>query len=90
MVLRQSERVASRVIDGRAVLVTLDDNRMMVLNATGTFLWERADGRSLEDVAREMADAFEVDLGRARSDCHSFVAELARRGALEASSATEA
>lgn len=84
MILRQNERVAARVIDGRAVLVTIDDNRMMVLNPTGTFLWERADGRALEAVAREMSEAFDVDLARALLDCRSFAEDLVRRGALVA------
>lgn len=82
MVLRQNDRIAARVIDGRAVLVTLGDNRLMVLNATGTFLWERADGRSLDEVAGEMAEVFEVDVARARTECEAFANELLRRGAL--------
>jgi hypothetical protein len=82
MILRQNERVAARIIEGRAVLVTIEDNRMIVLNPTGTFLWERADGRSLDDVAREMASEFDIDLGRAKADCMTFARDLIRRGAL--------
>jgi len=82
MILRQNAKVAARVIDGRAVLVTIDDNRMMVLNPTGTFVWERSDGRTLGEVAREMAGAFEVDEGKALADCEAFAREMVRRGAL--------
>ena len=89
MILRQNLRVAARVIDGRAVLVTIDDNRMIVLNPTGTFLWERSDGRSLDEVAREMAKEFEVDVDRARADCTAFALDLVRRGALLPESASQ-
>ena len=82
MILRQNEKVAARVIDGQAVIVTLDDNRMLVLNGTGTFLWERADGRTLSEVAREMSATFAVDIEDATADCERFAAELLRRGAL--------
>ena len=46
-IIRQAERTASRVIDGRAVVIVLDAQTLHTLNAVGTRVWELADGRSL-------------------------------------------
>ena len=53
--VRQGQRTASRVIDGKAVVITIDRNELHVLNAVGTRVWELSDGRSLEDII-ESAD----------------------------------
>jgi hypothetical protein len=81
-VLRQSERTACRVIDGKAVVITIDQNQLHVLNAVGTRVWELADGRSFEQVVAGIVREFEVEPERARLDVQGFVEQLLAMGAL--------
>ena len=80
--LRQSERTACRIIDGKAVVITIDQNQLHVLNAVGTRVWELADGRSFEQVVAGIVREFEVEPERARVDVRSFVEQLLAIGAL--------
>ena len=81
--LRQSERTACRVIDGKAVVITIDQNQLHVLNAVGTRVWELADGRSFEQVVAGIVREFEVEPERARLDVQGFVEQLLAMGALQ-------
>jgi hypothetical protein len=81
--LFQSERTACRVIDGKAVVITIDQNQLHVLNSVGTRVWELADGRSFEQIVSGIVDEFEVEPARARPDVQSFVEQLLALGALQ-------
>lgn len=81
--LTQSARTASRVIDGRAVVITIDANELHILNPVGSRVWELADGRSLTQLVDEIVREFEVDPPRAKNDVYRFVHELQSVGALQ-------
>lgn len=81
--VRQSERIAARVIDGKAVVIVLDAHRLHTLNEVGTRVWELADGRSLASIADALAADFEVDRETALADATRFVAELQALGAID-------
>ncbi|MCC7537186.1 MAG: PqqD family protein [Deltaproteobacteria bacterium] len=81
--IRQSERIASRVIDGKAVVIVLDAHRLHTLNEVGTRVWELADGRSIASIAEALAADFEVDRDTALADTARFVQELRALGAIE-------
>ncbi|MEY2935669.1 MAG: hypothetical protein RL033_6418 [Pseudomonadota bacterium] len=81
--LRQSDRTACRVIDGKAVVITIDQNQLHVLNAVGTRVWELADGRSFEQLVAGIVREFEVTPERARPDVRGFVEQLLAMGALQ-------
>jgi hypothetical protein len=78
----QSPRTASRVVNGRAVVVVIDGQTLYTLNTLGTFVWERADGRTLEAIVDEVVDEFEVDRERAERDVLAFAEQLAGLRAL--------
>jgi Coenzyme PQQ synthesis protein D (PqqD) len=78
---RQNERTACRVIDGKAVVITIDENQVHVLNAVGTRVWQLADGRSLDTIIDEIVVEFEVERERAALDVCSFAAQLVALGA---------
>lgn len=84
----QQDRVAARVIDGHAVIVTVDERKLHTLNEVGTFVWERADGKTISQIAKELVDVFDVQPERALSDIQTFVSELHRLGALRLGEAT--
>jgi hypothetical protein len=79
----QNPRVAWRVYDGEAVLVSPDDSMLHTLNAVGTTIWEAADGRtSLDTIVERICVAFDVDQRTARHDADTFVEILRAKGLL--------
>jgi hypothetical protein len=80
--VRQHERIAARVVDGKALVVVLDDKQLHRLNGVGTRVWELCDGRSVQAIADVLAEEFEVEPERALSDVRAFVQELSGLGAL--------
>lgn len=79
--LRQCERTASRVIDGKAVVITIDRNELHVLNAVGTRVWELADGRPLSAIVDEIVREFAVEREQAAVDVCTFTEQLLSVGA---------
>ncbi len=73
-------RVAWQVVDGQAVLVDLDQGRALALNAAGSLLWSRLEGRSEPELVAALQEEFEVDAQRAAADVREFLALLERRG----------
>lgn len=87
--VRQCERTASRIIDGKAVVITIDSNQLHVLNEVGTRVWELADGRSLEAISAEIVREFAVDLERAEQDVCTFARRLLEIGAIDVTAAEQ-
>jgi hypothetical protein len=87
--LRQNERVACRVYDGLAEVITLDQPiRQHRLNRTGTRIWQLAErGATVGELAERLCAEFAVDPARAREDARTFCADLVRRGILLADAA---
>lgn len=80
---RRTPSVASRALDGEAVLVHPGQGKVTVLNGVGARLWELMDGRhSLADMARVIANEYEVSLIKAETDTVAFCRDLAGRGLL--------
>lgn len=78
--LRHSPDVAWRRIDGLVAIISLDANRVRLLNRVGSFLWERCDGRTHESLVHDTCARFAVDEAVARRDIESFVRDLLGRG----------
>jgi hypothetical protein len=74
--------MVSRVVSGEHILVPLasrgaDIDSIFNLNSTGTFIWEKIDGRkSGEAIAALVAAEFQVSQSQARLDCGEFLAQL--------------
>lgn len=75
--------VTSRALDGEAVLVHAEQKKVTVLNGVGARLWALADGQhSIAEMARVIADEYEVSRVKAESDALAFCQDLAGRGLL--------
>lgn len=79
----RNPRIAARVVEGKALLVVIDNKQLHTLNEVGTRIWELCDGRSVGAIADVITEEFEVDRGSALGDVEHFVLELQRIGALE-------
>lgn len=62
---------------GKTIVVAPRRQTVHLLNETGTFIWERIDGlASVEKIARDLSDAFSVDLGDALRDVETYCERL--------------
>lgn len=81
--IRQHDRTASRTVDGKAVVIVIDQQKLHTLNAVGTRVWELADGRPFSEIVDTIVSEFEVDRETALRDATAFVEQLRSLGALE-------
>lgn len=84
VILRHSTDVAWRRIDGLVAIISLEANRVRLLNRVGSFLWERCDGRTPEALVSDTCARFEVAESTARRDIEEFVDDLMSRGLITA------
>ena len=83
--MKYAKRLAFRVIEGQAFIVDPKDKVMHSLNPTATRIWQSlGQGKEPRDIARSIAEEFEVDAGRALEDVRSFLEELRSKQLLEA------
>jgi Coenzyme PQQ synthesis protein D (PqqD) len=88
---RRSWRVVSRLVAGEHILVPLasrgaEIDSIFNLNPTGTFIWERIDGRkTVREIASLLSHDFQVSAPRAEADCAEFAAQLLEVRAIELS-----
>ena len=60
------------------------ENCVFPLNASGVFIWEQLSiGRSLAEVARDLAAAYAVTPEQALADCREYAGELMAQQLLE-------
>lgn len=76
----RAANVAWRIVDGAAVLVSPSSAVIQTLNPVGTRVWELADGRSLEEIAEQIMNEFEVTRTQAMEDVREFVRTLDGKG----------
>ena len=77
---------AWRTIDGQAVVVSADTQKMRVLNDVGSRIWELCDGRTFREVVTIIANEYEADAGSIEADATAFARDLLSRGMLEVKS----
>ena len=75
-------RVASRVIDGQALLLDPGRDELQRLNEVGSFLWGliKEKRHDVEALRLALAQAFEVSPSVANTDLQDFLNELEARG----------
>ncbi len=81
MTVTKSPKTAWQIIEGEAVLLSMDTKVLRGLNPVGSRIWELIDGqRSLEEITGVIVQEFEVAPGVAVQDVRAFVQELLDRG----------
>lgn len=84
----QAQRIASRVIDGKAVVIVIDQQQLHTLNEVGTFLWQALDPKKgepkdVDALVHHVVESFDVSEAQARSDVQDFLGTLVGMGALQ-------
>jgi hypothetical protein len=79
--LRPRQGVVARDMNGSAVLVHLDTNRIYELNATGARIWSMLEqGLDREGICLRLGDEFGVPGGEMEQAVDDLLTELAREG----------
>ena len=79
----QAERIASRIIDGEALIVQSERGYVSVLNDVGTAVWDLCDGtRTVADIVQVVSRTHDVAEDAARADVFDFVRDLLDKGLL--------
>ena len=77
MILTRNPATAWRVIEGEAVILSLDTKIFRGLNAVGSRVWELIDGRnSMDEIIEAVTREFDVTRERAAADVGAFVQQL--------------
>jgi hypothetical protein len=81
-----SDDVVAREIEGELIIVPLMagvgdmEDALFTLNETGRAIWDRLDGeRSLDEIADDLAAAYDSPRGEIERDVLGLVEELVRR-----------
>ena len=81
---RHSTRVAARLFDGEAVVISPAENTVRMLNRVGSRIWELIDGRrSNLDIAAELVVEYDVPAAEATKQVDAFLTCLAAKGLIE-------
>ncbi len=81
MILSRSPKTAWRVIEGEAVILSLDTKAFRGLNPVGSRVWELIDGRrSVDEIVEVIVREFDVTHEQAARDVQAFVRELLDKG----------
>lgn len=77
----KSDKVASRIIDGEAVIIMLERQESVVLNNVGSRIWEIMDGqKDLNELASILTSEFDTTYQQALKDLVEFIEDIATRG----------
>jgi hypothetical protein len=81
---RSRETVASVELDGEAVLYDEETGEAHVLSPTATVVWFCCDGGgTIEEISKDIAEAFATDPGAVREDVLRVVREFGGLGLLD-------
>ena len=81
MIVTKNQKTAWRIIEGEAVILSLDTKVLRGLNPVGSRIWDLIDGqRSLEEIVGVIVQEFDVAPGDAAQDVRAFIQDLLDRG----------
>jgi hypothetical protein len=85
--IARSSAIASRVLAGETMVMSVVDSTFFTLNESASAIWRAADGITPlhEIVARDVCHEFEVPMEEALTDAHEFVRQLSAHGILQVS-----
>jgi len=81
---RPDPKVAHRLIEGRAFVMDPRCDTLHSLNDTATLIWKGlCAGDSIEKIAADLAEEFDVSTEQGLKDARAFIREAAANGLLE-------
>lgn len=84
--LQRTDRAVHGELPEETVLLDIEAETAVRLNATGAWIWDQLEQpRRVDELARGLAERFSIDQTRALDDVVAFAREMARRQLLAAS-----
>lgn len=81
MIVAKAPTTAWRIIEGEAVILSMETKVLRGLNPLGSRVWELIDGkRSMDEIVGQIVREFDVEAGQADEDVRRFVQELLDKG----------
>lgn len=73
--------IQSKIIEGKVVLLNLDEAILLELNDIATKIWSSIDGKKTgQDIVDYLTENFEVERRHAEKDIYEFLKQLLRDG----------
>lgn len=80
----KNENVPWRIIEGEAVIVSVDESEVIHLNQLGAEIWNSIDGKkSVGEIVDYIYDTFEVEEKTAKRDTLEFLEKLIKKKVVE-------
>ncbi|MGB2631045.1 MAG: PqqD family protein [Candidatus Omnitrophota bacterium] len=77
MKYKRPHKVPWRVVEGKAVLVSVKNSQVLVFNEVGTSIWEFLDKeRTVDDIVGHLLSEFDTDRSVAEKDAKGFLDSL--------------
>ena len=74
---RRMDHVVWKMVDGKGILLNLEDGAYFDVDSVGLSVWQLCDGRTtLNQIALRTSRTFKTDPGRVSRDIHGFVGGL--------------
>ncbi|MFC1548578.1 PqqD family protein [Candidatus Omnitrophota bacterium] len=85
MMYKRAHRVPWRIVDDKAVLVSVKNSEVMVLNEVGTEIWTfMEEKRNLDQIIEHVLSTFDTDKETAEDDVRNFLEDMKEKEALDA------
>jgi len=78
--LRRHPEVAWQTIGDEAILMSLEEGRVLGLNPTGALVWSLVEERDEDGLVAAVVERFATEGVQAREDVRSFLSLLRERG----------
>lgn len=77
---KRLDHVVWKVIDGKGILLNLENGAYFEIDSVGLAIWQKSDGRAtMEEISQWAAKEFHAKAERVSRDLADFVVELKRR-----------
>ncbi len=75
-----SEELSVREVGGEIFVLDRSKSIVHAFNEQGAYIWKRLPSHSLQNIAHELSQQYDVTVEQADADIHEFVIGLANKG----------
>lgn len=84
MEILKSKKIASRIIEEQAFIVTPLDSTLHLLNEVGTRIWQLIEEKkNIEEIVSQICEEYEIDRLTAEKDLLEFLQTLEKKNIIE-------
>lgn len=87
--LKKRKDVSERTLEGETLILDRSNGRVHHFNPTASYIWQHCDRLSPRTIARQLAEAFQVDASSAEHDVIALLDEMKTMNLLETQSPTD-